>query len=302
MMHQTEQEHFDFLYKHTSRDKILDPQVQYIVSHIDSHYREEKRLKASGGFRVLHKPSEQLKQIQIKILEEIKKINAEKCTISPRVFGLGESNMKENVLPHAKNRHIFKIDIKDFFDSVNYEKVKTGFKALGCNDEKAEILTRLCTYKYCIPQGVPTSSMLASICLKNCDRRIENLCEELGMVYTRYADDITISCKNKITDETQRNIKKIITQEGLTTNEKTKVVDTRSEPCEITGVILQNGKMMTKYHPDQEKHDFIKKRIPIKQSEIDPQLCGVLEWIRNIDPEYYHTLTNNQRTAKMQSE
>lgn len=294
-MQQTEQKHFNFLYKYTNGNKALDPQIQHIIAHIDDHYHKAKKVKANGGFRTLHKPTTQLKDIQGKILGEAKKISAERCIISESVFGLGDNGPRENVLPHLQNRHIFKTDIRDFFDNVNYGKVKMAFKTLGCDDKEAEILTRLCTYNYCIPQGAPTSPILASICLKHCDKRIENLCGALGMAYTRYADDITISCKNKITDKTQRNIKKIIRTEGLKMNEKTEIVDTRNEPCEITGVIVQNGTMMTAYHHGQRNHGLIVEKTPINQSEADRRLKGILEWIRHIDPEYYHALMNNQK-------
>ena len=294
-MQHTEPDYFDFLYKHTGRGKILCPNIKYIVSNINQNYHKEEKTKGDGSIRVIDKPSRNLKTIQRKILTDISRINKERNIISKQVFGLGGDNQIQNVSPHRENRYVFKVDLRNFFNSVDYEKVKKVFISLGCSEEEANILTRLTTYNYYIPQGVPTSSILASICLRNCDKHIENLCKQLGgMVYTRYLDDITISGESKITSKTQAKIEAIISQEGLEINkEKTKVFDTRNEPCKITGIILQNKQIRTEYHHGEERHNFIRENTPINQN--NTTLMGVLEWIRNVDPEYYNILITERR-------
>lgn len=294
-MQQSVHNHFDFLYKHTGSGKEIDPKVRHIASHVGSHYRKTEVEKGDGGCRVIYKPSREIKTLQDEILGALCAINRDRNIIPQCVFGLGGDTVRQNVLPHRLNRYVLKVDIENFFDNVNYKRVRRVFMDIGCTDEESEILTKLTTYNYHIPQGVSASSMLASLCLRNCDRRIEGLCKKLGVTYTRYVDDMTISCKRKMTDETQCNVRTIISREGFRMNDKTMLVDTRNEPCVITGVILQDRKMLTEYHHGQKKHDFIKSSAPIMQEKMSSDLRGVLEWIRGIDPHYHNTLIKLQR-------
>ena len=55
------------------------------------------------------------------------------------------------------------------------------------------MLLRLCTQRGGLPQGAPTSPRLSNLVNYRLDARSVGLVAKLGGVYTRYADDITIS-------------------------------------------------------------------------------------------------------------
>jgi len=59
-----------------------------------------------------------------------------------------------------------------------------------------------------LPQGAPTSPMLANLASYQLDCALVTLAEKNGMVYTRYADDIALSTKCR--DFSRRNVGKII--------------------------------------------------------------------------------------------
>jgi RNA-directed DNA polymerase len=54
-------------------------------------------------------------------------------------------------------------------------------------------LLRLCTDDGGLPQGAPTSPRLSNLVNYRLDARLAGMAARLGAVYTRYADDITIS-------------------------------------------------------------------------------------------------------------
>ncbi len=47
-----------------------------------------------------------------------------------------------------------------------------------------------------LPQGAPSSPMLSNLAARTLDIRLSSFAMEHGMVYTRYADDITLSCSH----------------------------------------------------------------------------------------------------------
>ena len=165
------EKHFDFLYKHTSQKTVFKKSVVSIAFHLDNHYHEQILQKKSGDTRKVYAPSETLKNLQRRILAATRAAVKEKRFLSRYVFGLGKDKAaKENVVEHIDSRYFLKIDLKDFFDNINYTKVKKFYLKLGCSEKTADLVTKLITYNYHVPQGVPTSSFLASMCLKKLGR------------------------------------------------------------------------------------------------------------------------------------
>ena len=286
---------FDFLYRHSK----LKPNILNLLSKSPhSNYRKWSNKKPDGGQRPICAPTKELKKIQEEIRERIVQISKKQKTIHPRAFGSGKrKSYKENAFEHKNNRYFFQVDIKDFFGSINFIRVqKCLSKIFDCTDDEVKILTRLTTYEYKLPQGAPTSPILALLCSRELDNRIANFCKQRKMVYTRYVDDITISSKKPITEEMQKTIRDIVSQEGFTLNEsKTKVSDIKNEEqCKINGVIIKDERLLTRYHHGQEKHTYITENTPITIG-LSKKLDGVLSFIKQIDPDCYDSLIKHKR-------
>lgn len=93
------------------------------------------------------------------------------------------------------------------------------FLDIGYSDEVANSLTILTTYYGKLPQGAPTSPMLSNIVMKPLDIMISEYAKENSLVYTRYADDITISGEDGI-DRHLKSVAKIIEECGFKINKK----------------------------------------------------------------------------------
>lgn len=65
----------------------------------------------------------------------------------------------------------------------------------GCTPAIARILTKLTTHKYQVPQGIPTSTLIANLVFKPIGMEIDQLAKEHHIKFSMFVDDITLSSK-----------------------------------------------------------------------------------------------------------
>lgn len=120
---------------------------------------------------------------------------------------------------HVEAKWLVKMDIRNFFESLLERQVYRVFRSLGygalLSFQLARLSTRLPPYKLHfaqgssasgdsrlpypvrpqghLPQGAPTSPMLANLVMRPLDQQIQELAVQNGWVYTRYADDLAFS-------------------------------------------------------------------------------------------------------------
>jgi retron-type reverse transcriptase len=151
--------------------------------------------KNNAGYRKLSIPKQELRDIQRCVLDKIfVGIKLPSCVYG---FSSGKSII-DNAKYHSKSDYLLNLDIKDFFPSVHFERVMQIFRDLGFNDPISEILCILTTYNHQLPQGAPTSPLIASLVLNNLDRRLTKLAETNHVLYSRYFDDISFSGSKRI--------------------------------------------------------------------------------------------------------
>jgi retron-type reverse transcriptase len=225
------------------------------VSHI-THYKSFKVAKKTGGFREISAPAPRLKAAQHWILENI----LYKATLHHAAHGfVPERSIVSNALPHVGADVVINLDVKDFFPSVHYKRVKGLFVSLGYSEQIATVLALLCTepqtdevsldgQKYYVtngarrlPQGAPTSPAITNILCWGMDLRFEGMARSLGWNYTRYADDITCSKKGGTTQDINRVLwqaQQIIENEGFVVHPKKIKVMRKGARQEVTGVVV----------------------------------------------------------------
>lgn len=216
-------------------EEILD---RFIV-HPECYYRRFTIPKRKGGEREICAPYPALLMVQRWIYETLLLPN----TVFPdSVSGfIPGKSILNNASPHIGNKFILKMDIQDFFPSVSIRRVISVFKGLGYHHRLSYALAALCCYDGALPQGAPTSPILSNIIAKRLDKRIEGFAKDIGLVYTRYADDITLSGED-IKLSQIRFIEKIIKEEGFTPNpNKTQLLGPNVKKV-ITGVSISSGK------------------------------------------------------------
>lgn len=134
-------------------------------------------------------------------------------------------SIKSNAKFHRNKKIILTIDIKDFFGSINKEKVLEIFKGLGYTDPLVQTFSSLCTLRNSLPQGAPTSPALSNLVFINLDLLIFDYCTKNEIHYSRYADDLTFSGDFEV-GKTIKFISDLLLENGYTINK-----DKYSTPC-----------------------------------------------------------------------
>lgn len=140
-------------------------------------------------------------------------------------FSKGDK-LVEAARPHCGARWLVKLDVRNFFESINETAVYRVFRSLGYQPLVSMEMARLCTrlgtatnYRLRprwlstksrtaidpylthrmghLPQGAPTSPMLANLAVRLFDKAVQEIADAHGLTFTRYADDIALSSKDK---------------------------------------------------------------------------------------------------------
>lgn len=150
---------------------------------------------------------------------------------------LKDTSIVKNARCHLYNNTFIQIDIKNFFPSINHQKLlNTLYFEINHGNNIRNVISKkdcLDVLKTCycsskgLPIGLVLSPTLANIYMKSFDNSLYGKLKKLNLknvIYTRYADDMVISCKNKLDEATVLKIKELVNNQlkylGLKINEK----------------------------------------------------------------------------------
>ena len=169
-------------------------------------------------YRVIATPDPRLKKVQQWIDQRIlSQAVPDEASVA---FTTGASVYAAAAM-HCRARWLIKIDIRSFFESITEQQVYRVFLNMGYQPLISFELARICTrqrryipmpsrwkpnYKrqYDIeaygsgqlghaPQGAPTSPRLSNLVVRELDEEIRAIAGSANLIYTRYADDLTLS-------------------------------------------------------------------------------------------------------------
>lgn len=106
-----------------------------------------------------------------------------------------DRSIVSNAKSHVGRRFVLNVDIRDFFPSINFGRVRGLFRspALGAGEQAATVLAQICCHQQTLPAGAPTSPIISNMICARLDRQLISLAKKHRCIYTRYADDLTFS-------------------------------------------------------------------------------------------------------------
>ena len=224
--------------------------INDILADIDSYYISWSKVKtdkdtglpltdADGNLRTrqLNSTKIELKRIQKRILALL----ISHVEIPPYAFGgVPKKNNIKNAKYHQGNKYIFTTDLRSFFPSISHNRVFEVYCDNGYSPTVARILTKLTTYKYQLPQGVPTSTLLALLAFKPTGDRLNEYAIQHNLKFSIFVDDITISSKEDF-KHLVPEILNIISMSGYKISHNKTFYKTKN-PI-VTGVKCQNNRI-----------------------------------------------------------
>lgn len=207
------------------QDFMLDLECDQEID--ESFYNSFLFYKKTKRKRLINEPLPSLKKIQKKLLILAYEFVELRKQLTHRKSGLIIKSMKNGLIRgvtayrpkfsvirnaqfHKNQELIIKLDINDFFGSVNKKLISDFWRDLWSQQvqskeqgenrfsakeihELTEKTVKLTMLNGSLPQGSPTSGYIANCVLDEFDKIILTYCTKRNLKYSRYSDDITIS-------------------------------------------------------------------------------------------------------------
>lgn len=226
-----------------------------------------------------------------------------------------------NAQAHLYNDIFVCLDIHDFFQSINHKKLTTALyyeinrtSKKQFTIEQCETLVKSCSLSQKgVAIGLIPSPALANIYLKEFDTKLYAWLKKQGtpnIIYTRYADDITISFKESdrnVSDMTNAiiaRVKELLKDFFLELNtQKTRVINLNvSNHVRITGInLIREGDNYRKLTVGRKRKDALfysaideyKKTGERKDAQ---KIKGMQSFILSVEgPDYEKTYSDNMK-------
>lgn len=217
--------------------------------------------KKNGGERIIHAPKKELKFLQKKLanvlwecyLESIESKSKGKNFKTPvlsHAFEKGKSIITNSQI-HRNKKYILNIDLKNFFDSFNFGRVRGFFikdRDFAVTPEIATVIAQIACYQDKLPQGAPSSPIITNLITRILDYRIVKIAKKYRFTYSRYADDMTFSTNRELNSNKLRagkeldnfltELEELIISSGFEINPKKTRLSNNMQRQEVTGLFV----------------------------------------------------------------
>lgn len=229
------------------------------------HYRYEWRARPGRLPRLLEVPEQRLRRAQRTLLARVLALvpvnDAAHGFIPGRSAATGAAR-------HVGADIVISLDLTTFFARVSAGRIYGTLRQSGFSESVAHTITGLCTNAVPprvlaamppggsaderfalrqalatshLPQGAPSSPMLANLSIRRLDSRLTGWASAAEAAYTRYADDLAFSGSGTLArrpDAFVRGVQRIIEDEGHSANPRKTRVKRQSVRQTVTGIVV----------------------------------------------------------------
>ncbi|QQM32353.1 RNA-directed DNA polymerase [Martelella lutilitoris] len=306
-----------------------------IVDRMSDPYRHFRLRKKSGRkgskaprrrYRDIYAPQPHLLRTQRWIAQNI--LNVLKPHSSSFAFA-PDSDMLDAATQHCGCTWLLKMDVSNFFESITERQAYQVYRGCGytalLSFELARLSTRSVDQKHYfhlqesefphpeavegyLPQGAPTSPMLANLAVRPLDMKLKRIAAELGWKYTRYADDMAFSTDRVRTRKEALQLKAIVetalTRFGLSVNQSKTRISPPGARKVLLGLLIdrERPRLTRQFKDNIETHLYALNHAKIgAQAHRDKRgfssitgmrhhIRGLIAFAHHVDPDYAQKL------------
>ena len=232
-------------------------------------YVSWKEPKKSGkGFRLIENPSQPLKLVQTRANRLLQRV------FDPFVFHgcVAQTSIRTNAEPHCQNSWFLGLDLADYYATIRPSKVYEGLLSLGATPDIAHLLTTITTIHHHVPQGAPTSPVVAAIAMRRLAGRLADLVAEFDGVLTIFGDNISISAGRDLR-RYQNTIIRIIRMEGFRIRKEKTAICLPGAGKPLPGLVIKNQKIQVRPEDKEAVELIIRQCESLKASGLRSKVC-----------------------------
>lgn len=282
------------------------------------HYRYEWRARPGRVPRLLEVPEDRMRRTQRALLDQL--LSRIPANDAAHGFLPGRS-VVTGAARHVASDIVVSLDLTTFFARVTATRIYGTLRQAGYGEQIAHAITGLCTNAVPprvlaamppggspeerfalrralatshLPQGAPSSPMLANLAVRRLDSRLTGWAEKADASYTRYADDLTFSGNGDIArrpDAFIRGVRRIIADEGHIANPAKTRVRRQGTRQAVTGIVVNR-------HPNLSRNEFDRLKATLHNcvirgpatqnhsgaSDFRAHLLGRISWVESLNP------------------
>lgn len=165
------------------------------------------------------------------------------------------ATLAENARPHLGQAQVLKLDIEDFFWSIQFNQVMaSAFPNYYYPPDFQMLLTSLCCFRATLPQGAPTSPVISNRVMRSFDDYMGQWCENRHINYTRYCDDMTFSGDFQPRTVINKVRSFLATYQFELSDAKTQCLKPYKRQL-VTGVVVNNCLQVTRHYRRQLRQE-----------------------------------------------
>ena len=211
--------------------------IQYFAGAKDRNVKKLEIKQVRDGritkVRQVYNPSPEYK----KLLRAINRVLQQRVTPPKGVLGgfLGKC-IADMAAAHCDQEAVFSLDLKDFFPSIKSGRVVKMFNRAGCSPIISGLLTDLVTLDGSLPQGFPTSPIIANLVAYGLDMQHLDQCGKCNIIRTRWIDDIIFSGRAIVLKNNMMAFMGAIAPHGFKLNYRKTAYKVRANHPIVTGL------------------------------------------------------------------
>ncbi|MFE2346952.1 reverse transcriptase family protein [Kitasatospora cineracea] len=199
-------------------------------------YHQGIHRKRHGGVREVFCPGSALDAVGKNLHRSFTGLFPYKAPDHVHGFVRGRSTIS-NASQHLAKGCVLRMDLEDFFPSIDAARVKLALQEQGYEEKAADIAVSLVTIGGKLPIGLSTSPLLSNLIFLSTDLLLAEYAQSEGLSFTRYVDDLTFS-SDDVTDRHAEDIARILDDAGWSVNTRKTAFMRRGGRQYVTGLYV----------------------------------------------------------------